>query len=61
MNEASMFLHFILLVMVSVDIATTKRNQALHQQTQQDIANLNERLDLWIKRGFTSTDRGLGD
>lgn len=56
MNEVNMMLHLVLLILVSIDIRATQRNQALHAETQRELQALNDRLDVWVTRGT-----GIGD
>lgn len=51
MNEANMFLHLILLIMVSLDIRATERNRRLHEQTQAELIRLRHRLDAIYRNG----------
>lgn len=44
-NEASMFLHLILLILVSLDIRQTEKNRRMHEQTQLEILRLRRRLE----------------
>lgn len=45
MNEATMFLHLILLLLVSLDIRQTQANKALHEETQRELRILRKRLE----------------
>jgi hypothetical protein len=45
MNEANMFLHLILLIMVSLDIRQTEKNRQMHEQTQLELLRLRRRLE----------------
>ena len=45
MNEANMFLHLILLIMVSLDIRATEKNRRLHETTQRELERLRRRLE----------------
>ena len=51
MNEANMFLHLILLIMVSLDIRATERNRRLHEQTQAELIPLRLRLERIYRTG----------